>query len=68
MTTLGNRARTVISDSGDRNKEISGLFMAWCTADGKILCALGSEDIYAEDLEVFVETAIEHLRKAIKAR
>jgi hypothetical protein len=68
MTTLGNRTRSVVRDSGDRHKRISHMFLAWYTEDGKVGCALGCEDVYGEDLEFFVETAINTLQKALKKR
>jgi len=65
MTTLGARARGIISDSGQRHKKIASCVIAWSTETGACTIAIGSGVAGGAELKVFLERIIKHLNECI---
>jgi len=65
MVKLGTEVRSIISESGDRHKNITRLFMSWETADEHIIIALKRTRGDNDKFESFLKETIERLRKQL---
>jgi hypothetical protein len=65
MVKLGTEVRSIISESGDRHKNITRLFMSWETEDEHIIIALKRTRGDNDQFESFLKETIERLRKQL---
>jgi hypothetical protein len=69
MAKLIDTARDIAKDSGDRDRKVCTLFMAWLTEEGEVTTALstnrlGLEEGWTDDYHRFIDRAIEALKNS----
>ena len=65
MAKLGTAVRSIVSESGDRHKNITRLFMCWETEDEHIITVENRIRGDNDQFEFFLKEMIEGLRKRL---